>query len=215
MAGPALPGTACGGGGGGGLRCYEGDCSSRRFPPPPEMPSPPSWGEWRPDRGCRFASCTEGSAPVQRSYRTCSEFSACEGLDEKAEVKRECAFISTLGTTKSICSQNCLFGHFSLVSSINDTLEGSVIEVERKQPYLAICRAGSYFYHALFLHKLCEIQVCDRPENDCSRRISVRDFATIRCIRFTEVSHRLNEYLVSLGLGRIGFGLDCPISFIL
>ncbi len=70
-------------------------------------------------------------------------------------------------------------------------------------------------YHALFLHKLCEIQVCDRPENDCSRRISVRDFATIRCIRFTEVSHRLNEYLVSLGLGRIGFGLDCPIFFIL
>ena len=94
-------------------------------------------------------------------------------------------------------------------------IEGSVIEVERKQPYLAICRAGSYFYHALFLHNLCEIQVCDRPENDCSRRISVRDFATIRCIRFTEVSHRLNEYLVSLGLGRIGFGMDCPIFFIL
>ncbi len=81
-AGPALPGTSCGGG---GLSCYEGRCEHHRYEHPPKAPEPPKWSEW--SKGPCRTPCIEGASPVKHNHRFCESFSGCEGSDTQVEVR--------------------------------------------------------------------------------------------------------------------------------
>ena len=82
-AGPALPGTSCGG----GRRCYEGECVKHSFKAPPKPPKAPAFSDWH--RGSCRHSCIQGAKPVVHSYRSCSDFSGCgDGPEEKVEVRK-------------------------------------------------------------------------------------------------------------------------------